>query len=330
MIDADSRAVLFEIGSKEAPLTAAAFSPDDLKIVSGSREGVARVWNGGSGSLLRETKPQTGPVSQVVYGPDSLRLATVSGNTAQLFDAESGDLISVLRGHGQPIWKIDFEPSGKRVLTASADGTARLWDADTGAEICRTNAHTAFVVNAAFSSNGKRFVTSSWDSTARVWDAQNCGPVSVLGPHLGAVREAAFSPDGRIVATASGDPSNLTNPSRNAVILWDAESGVNIAELRGHTRPIWSVSFSSDGNLLITASEDQTVRVWDVSLVTGWSGPELLEKVCQDKLIGAQIFLAEELRQPVLAGTRDVNPCERNGPLTLQYWIDAVINLFWR
>ena len=33
--------------------------------------------------------------------------------------------------------------------------------------------------------------------------------------------------------------------------------------LRGHTRPITSVKFSSDGNLVVTGSRDHTARIWD-------------------------------------------------------------------
>jgi WD40 repeat protein len=203
-----------------------------------------------------------------------------------------------------------------------------VWDANTGAEVCKTNGHTSFVPDAVFSPNGTQIPTASWDLTARVWDARTCAAVSVLGPHLGVVREAVFSPDGKIVATASGDPSNLIDLGRQAVKLWDAQTGISIAELRGHTRPLWSVAFNSDGTLLMTASLDTTVRVWDVSWVTAWSGRGLLAKVCKEKLVGAQTFLPEELQQPVLSGTGDKNPCARIGSMNLQYWEDAVANLW--
>jgi len=34
--------------------------------------------------------------------------------------------------------------------------------------------------------------------------------------------------------------------------------------LTGHTRPVWSVTFSPDGKLLVSGSEDGTMLLWGV------------------------------------------------------------------
>jgi WD40 repeat protein len=146
-------------------------------------------------------------------------------------------------------------------------------------------------------------VTASADGTAPLRTANSGTQLCRTDTHSGFIVYVAF---GRIIATASGDPSNSTDLSRNAVILWDAESRLSIAELRAHTPPIWSVTFSADGSLLSTASQDQRVRVWDVSLVTGRSGTKLLEEFCRGELTGAQTFLAEKFRQSVLAERRHI------------------------
>ncbi|MYK41387.1 MAG: T9SS type A sorting domain-containing protein, partial [Gemmatimonadetes bacterium] len=47
--------------------------------------------------------------------------------------------------------------------------------------------------------------------------------------------------------------------------LWDVSSEQEIATLQGHTDRVTSVSFSPDGQTLVSGSLDQTVRLWDVS-----------------------------------------------------------------
>ena len=65
---------------------------------------------------------------------------------------------------------------------------------------------------------------------------------------------AAFSGDGKRVVTASDD---------NTARIWDAESGKEIAVLKGHTGSVLSAAFSGDGKRVVTASDDNTARIWD-------------------------------------------------------------------
>ena len=65
---------------------------------------------------------------------------------------------------------------------------------------------------------------------------------------------AAFSGDGKRVVTASADKTAR---------IWDAESGKEIAVLKGHGGIVLSAAFSGDGKRVVTASEDKTARIWD-------------------------------------------------------------------
>jgi WD40 repeat protein len=68
------------------------------------------------------------------------------------------------------------------------------------------------------------------------------------------VDSAAFSGDGKWVVTASTDKTAR---------IWDAESGKEIAVLKGHAHSVDSAAFSGDGKWVVTASTDKTARIWD-------------------------------------------------------------------
>jgi WD40 repeat protein/serine/threonine protein kinase len=70
----------------------------------------------------------------------------------------------------------------------------------------------------------------------------------------------AFSPDSQLLATAAG-PEDLDN----VIHLWDAQTGKARGVLTGHKQLIWSLAFSPDGKTLASASDDGTLRLWNVA-----------------------------------------------------------------
>ena len=85
--------------------------------------------------------------------------------------------------------------------------------------------------------------------------------------HGGAIQSVAFSPvDNSVVASAGG---------HNAIKLWDLQENT-VKTLRGHKDKVNSVAFSPDGELLVSASKDRTLKMWDVSQ---WQNVETREPI---------------------------------------------------
>src|SRR5260370_1122292 len=78
------------------------------------------------------------------------------------------------------------------------------------------------------------------------------GDATLVRP--GDVMSVAFSPDGLRLATASYD---------GTARVWDARTGDQLVECKGHTDEVMSVAFSPDGLRLATGSMDARAPVWD-------------------------------------------------------------------
>jgi serine/threonine protein kinase len=165
-------------------VSSVAFSPDGQRMVTGSEDGSAKMWDAGTGREVFTLSGRRGMVLSVAFSPDGQRILTGTGEwgegekwgEGQVWDAATGQLLLQLKGHAYCVWSAAFSPDGQRIVTGAGDwahgpGEAKVWDAATGQEVHALNGHTSRVGSVAFSPNGQRIVTGSTDHTSKVWDA---------------------------------------------------------------------------------------------------------------------------------------------------------------
>lgn len=226
---------------------------------------------------LRRSLPESfvrrvlrGPPSSVwtaTYSPDDRRIVTARADkVGEVWDAATGERLVELRGHTDGLNAAMFSPDGQRIVTASDDGTARVWDAVTGQALAVIKDHTRPVYQAIFSPDGKLVATASKDGTARLSDAQTGRRLHTLPSQGGEVANVVFSPDGQYLVAGSLNYTDSQGADRPGTArVWRVATGEQVAEL-GETAygGVWNANFSPDGKWLVTASEDNTARVWEV------------------------------------------------------------------
>jgi WD40 repeat protein/serine/threonine protein kinase len=274
----------------------AAFSPDGQRIVTGSFDGTAKVWDVASGRELLTLKGHGAEVMAVAFSPDGRRIVTgCVDRTAKVWDAASGHEQLTLKGHWAGVWSVAFSPDGQRIVTASDDNTAKVWDAANGKELLALKGHSSTVWSVGFSPDGRRIVTSDYQ-TVMVWEAAS-GRELFTSKSLGAgIHLEGVSPDGQRIVTWDGDHLKVWEATSGKELLtfeghsvrsaawfsldgrrivtsgldqtakvWDAASGQQLLTLKGHSALMLCVAFSLDGQRIVTASNDQTAKVWDAT-----------------------------------------------------------------
>lgn len=232
------------------------FSPDGRYIVTGSYDGLVRVFDVDTEQEIHKfTANETERGVKAVFSPDGQALFAASNDgTVWKWDLNSGKAEFRLNHQDS---KIDIEVSqdGMFLLLGSFEGTPRLLNARTGETICEFFGHTEPVWASAFSPDSTLVATSSVDKTARLWKTENCEPLRIFYTVDG-LASVDFSPDSKYLAAAGWN---------GPVILWDVESGQELRQFNGHSCYfVKSVRFSPDGRYLLTGSCDKTARLWDV------------------------------------------------------------------
>ena len=239
----------------EGPVYSVAVTPDGGRIVTGSYDKTARIWDAKTGAEIAVLEGHEGRVNSVVVTPDGARIVTGSqDNTARIWDVKTGTEIAVLEGHEGPVYSVPVTPDGARIITGSFDKTARIWDAKTGAQIAALEGHKGGVWSVAMTPDGALIVTGSQDGTLRSWDAKTGAEIAVLLRNEGLINGVAVTPDGARIVTDSRD---------NTARIWDAKTGAEIAALKGHEDRVQSVAVTPDGTRIVTGSRDNTARIWD-------------------------------------------------------------------
>ncbi len=288
-------------------VTDLAFGSQGETLISASADRTVRLWNLPSADLVKTLNGHTSFVLSLAVSPDGRWLASGSGDkTTRLWGLPGGDLATTLAGHTGEVAALAFHPSGE--LLASGDAHAvRLWqipsgrlfrilDADAAASQALSitlhenlliaglqdqslhlwqipdgqNQTTLMETVSAWglTPDGSQLVSASSYGRLRLWRLPSAELLQTLPGHIDGKR-LALSPDGSWLAASDRNDLNLVR------IQAKAEPVI----LAGHTRPITAIAFSPDGQLLVSASQDETIRLWQIpqgkplQTLEGQSGP---------------------------------------------------------
>jgi WD40 repeat protein len=73
-----------------------------------------------------------GVIHRMAWSPDGRIIAAPSGDgMIYLWEAESGKLLSVFRGHAGAVWEVSWSPDQKALASGGLDGTVKIWNLET-------------------------------------------------------------------------------------------------------------------------------------------------------------------------------------------------------
>lgn len=147
---------------------------------------------------------------------------------------------NTLRGHSMGVTCVCIHPVYTMVVSGSEDGTIKIWDHESGEYIRTLKGHTNTVHDVAFTPSGTHLASCSADLSIKLWDftsQYNC--LRTLRGHDHTISSIKFLP---LINTESLRPSPEQSNS----------SGTGVTSIVAQSKQ------------LLSASRDQTVKVWCV------------------------------------------------------------------
>jgi WD40 repeat protein len=181
------------------------FSPDGEYVATAGYGGAAKIVDR-SGQVAQVLTGDDFAFSDVEFSSNGRLVATAewqgSTDRVRVWDWKRGEVLLTIDAEG-PFARVDFDPTGPRVVLSGSDGLAEIWDVESGERLAVLAGPPGGVKDLVFSPDGSRVATASTDGLVRLFDADTGAQQLSLRGSGCAVEGVAFSPDGTRLASSS-------------------------------------------------------------------------------------------------------------------------------
>ncbi|KAJ4141740.1 hypothetical protein NW768_000957 [Fusarium equiseti] len=226
--------------------------------------------------------------SPEALAPDGKRRATgYSNGSIDIWDIQTGHVLQTLEGHTDDVSSLAFTLKGTQLASGSLDGTIKIWNLDDSPNLPTRHAPGSLqgmlkICNLDFSpiiptrsrqkdsSRGVDYIKISSNdivlsadidiSVVKVWDRNTGACLRAFQTRLAQAQNRSMIPkfplssDGKRLALVSSD---------GYFSIWNVSTGTQAQIFKKEHGEITYAAFSLDDALLVSGSDDGSIRVWD-------------------------------------------------------------------
>jgi len=259
---------------------------DALRIISGCKEGVIRLWDAKTGRPVRKLQVHQGAITSLQF--DGFKLITSSWDqTVKVFNMTDFTCEATLRGHTESVTKVMFDK--QKIVSLSVDKTMRIWDKESYECTDMCEGHEGPITGGDMDS--ETIITCSEDMTVRLWnstyyhcvriiqcvEALSCVTVDQELILMGTLTGRLLFTTKSMVAPSHHIPAHegrvnclwlygtrlLTGGADGLVKEWDLPTGSLLRILNGHLASVTCLQASN--NTIVSSSHDMTLKMWSLT-----------------------------------------------------------------
>lgn len=236
----------------------------DGHLAIGTASGSTELWDVKTTRALRRMDGHSARISALAWNTHILssgsRDSTVVHHDVRVRDHAVG---SCTTGHTQEVCGLAWSPDGSMLATGGNDNLVCLWNASTTGSrgqdpLHSLGDHNAAVKALAWCPHDRNVLATgagTADRTIKLWNAQ-------LGSQLNSIDTGsqvcalAWNPHEKELLSGHGF-------AENQLSIWKYPTMARIKDLKAHTARVLAIQVSPDGNTVLSAGADETLRFWD-------------------------------------------------------------------
>jgi len=240
------------------------FNYDNRFVASVSEDNILKVWDIEAEKEEKEVQlpPIAKPVTSVSFSPDKNIIAFASGQTIERLNILTRKFLPQLKGHKNEITNIAFSRDGTMLASSDLNDEVKIWHLYSGEKLATLSSYGTIHIN--FNEDGSQLTLVSKDSSIKHYLLENrLSSVTLLK-----TIEADLRRNPNIKVSSWNSPIlafvNRHNSKTINLKLVDVDDLPYSTELEGHRDRINDLSFNSNRKILASASEDRTIKIWDM------------------------------------------------------------------
>jgi cell division cycle 20-like protein 1 (cofactor of APC complex) len=249
----------------------------------GTNKGTVQIWDVAKSVKTREMSGHKSRVGSISWNNHVLSSGSRDSYILHRDVRIPQPFTNKLIGHKQEVCGLKWSPDGQQLASGGNDNKLLVWDPRTHSSnttlfgtretgnknvypLLRFTDHTAAVKAIAWSPHQRGLLASGGGTADRCIRFWNTTATSTTSPNNLAL---SFVDTGSQVcnlawSSSSHELVSTHGYSQNEVVIWSHPTMTPIATLTGHSTRVLYLAVSPDGQTIVTAAGDETLRFWNV------------------------------------------------------------------